>query len=126
MRVVGVLWLVWALGCGGTPGREVVFAKTPQDRLIAVIDTDGDGKLTLAEAAGAVHGDVDLNASDTNQDGFLDGPEIRQILETTSPMWAPWPDPMSPVVPGEHKLPKAGHRAGRGKGKAPPSERSGG
>ena len=70
----------------GPAAPDAPAADNPVTRLIAVLDSDGDGRLSYAEyraVASDHHEPVDL---DLNEDGALDEAEIRRMLLTVSPL----------------------------------------
>ncbi len=58
---------------------------SPPARLIAVIDTDGDGRLSREEFSGVVR-DPDPDTYDGDGDGFIDEAEVRAMLAELSPL----------------------------------------
>ena len=66
------------------PGPKVLQT-TPQERLMVVLDEDGNGVLNDAELKRFAP-NLPLRDTDTNGDGVVDTKELRLILDTKSPL----------------------------------------
>jgi len=68
---------------GGSP---TVIPGSPPERLIAVLDGDGDGRLSSAELLAAAPADAPPQGYDLDSDGFVSESELRALLWSVSPL----------------------------------------
>ena len=64
---------------GWTPSTAV-NAQSPESRLLAILDSNGDGTLDAAEYARRSGGQADFIDADRDGDGRVDGPELRALM----------------------------------------------
>lgn len=55
-------------------------------RLMAVLDADGDARLSAEEFASVAHPAAQLSAADTNKDNLVDVHELDALLRETGPL----------------------------------------
>lgn len=78
---------VEAEGLGNYPASQLrVLPGSPSARLIAVLDTDGDGVLSYKEFRTISSKDNEPSDHDQNEDGTIDEAEVREMLLSVSPL----------------------------------------
>jgi len=88
--VLVVLGLVGALAACGPPPPPILGASPPQ-RLMEVLDRDGQAGLSEMEFTAAAIPGLDFSEFDTTGDGILDADEVRALLWKASPVIKPPP-----------------------------------
>lgn len=84
MKFLGMMMLIAAFTTGAmAQEKEKKHDGKGRGEMFAKLDTDGDGKLSLAEAEKAPKGKLKENftAIDTNKDSYLDKNELKAYRE---------------------------------------------